>query len=88
MKAVEEMTRHGGEAAHPLHQALKSLQLAQRMLTGGAADLAAPHVQLAIDLIEPLARRQTTTCLLLPIDGGKMDRRTPCTSALPAEIAS
>ncbi|MCF8707905.1 hypothetical protein [Rhizorhapis sp. SPR117] len=87
MKAVEEMTGHGGEAAHPLHQALKTLQLSQRMLTGGAADLAAPHVQFAIDLIEPLARRQTT-CLLLPIDGGKMDRRTPCTFALPAEIAS
>lgn len=48
-----------------LRQALKALRLAQRLLANGATDLAAPHLQLALDLIDPLAAR-AEVCAALP----------------------
>lgn len=71
----------------PLQQALKALKIARRILAGSAPDLAGPHVQLAIDLIEPLGRQQAA-CRLLPINGGKLDAKASCSSVMATGIAS
>ncbi|WDA38395.1 MULTISPECIES: hypothetical protein [Sphingobium] len=46
-----------------LKHALATLKIAQRLLAGRGTDLAGEHVQLAIDLIAPLARHQHSLSL-------------------------
>ena len=70
-----------------LRSALKTLRIAQRMLANGAAEFAGPHIQLALELLEPLAP-QSAACALLPIDGGKLDSTGFCASAATRKAAT
>jgi len=93
MSVVERLASHNRADiastldGYPLQHALKALRIAQRILANGAADLAAPHVQLALDLLEPLAVRPAA-CALLPIDGGRLASNLSRVSAVTAKVAS
>lgn len=77
MKTANKLVGNGGEAApsidgRRLQQVLKTLHIAQRVLASGTAQLAAPHVQLAIELLT----WRPTGYLMQLFDGDKVESRT------------